>query len=52
MEVKNDALMARTMLRPLPSRRMTQSHALAFAVITGSLGIALLASKVSAALSQ
>lgn len=46
IEVKNDALMTRTMLRPLPSGRMTRSHALVFAIVTGIMGVGVLAYKV------
>lgn len=38
-EIKTDALMRRTMLRPLPAGRMTRMHALAFATVMGAGGI-------------
>ena len=45
-EIKNDGLMRRTMLRPLPTGRLSRAHALAFAGLTGISGIAILASQV------
>ncbi|XP_074269118.1 protoheme IX farnesyltransferase, mitochondrial [Silene latifolia] len=47
-EVKNDALMKRTMQRPLPSGRMTVSHAVSWASSMGILGTGLLACKANA----
>ncbi|KAH9621635.1 hypothetical protein KSS87_014781 [Heliosperma pusillum] len=47
-EVKNDALMKRTMQRPLPSGRMTVSHAVSWASSMGVLGTGLLACKANA----
>lgn len=46
-EVVNDSKMRRTAARPLPSGRMTRLHALAFALLAGSGGIALLADKTN-----
>lgn len=45
-EVKNDSLMKRTARRPLPTGKLSVSHALAFAGLMGVGGIALLASMV------
>jgi heme o synthase len=45
-EVKNDGLMQRTMLRPLPAGRLTSRHALAFAAVTGLVGTVLLGTQV------
>jgi hypothetical protein len=45
-EIKLDALMKRTMNRPLPSGRISRPHALVFAIFTGLGGTALLAAKV------
>lgn len=42
-EIRSDALMARTRLRPLPSGRIAVAHAACFAAATGLSGIALLA---------
>ncbi|KAK9664754.1 hypothetical protein RND81_14G065400 [Saponaria officinalis] len=47
-EVKNDALMKRTMQRPLPSGRMTILHAACWASSMGVAGTALLACKANA----
>ena len=41
-EVANDAVMKRTMRRPLPTGRVTARHALAFAGVAGAAGIAVL----------
>jgi hypothetical protein len=41
-EVRNDALMKRTHRRPLPSGALSCGHALAFALLTGVGGVALL----------
>ena len=46
-EVRNDSLMKRTARRPLPTGRLSVSHALAFAGLMGVGGVALLASTVS-----
>lgn len=45
-EIKNDGLMRRTMLRPLPAGRMSAAQALVFAAVTGIGGGALLATQV------
>ena len=45
-EVKNDSLMKRTARGPLPTGKLSVSHALAFAGLMGVGGIALLASTV------
>lgn len=42
-EIRNDGLMSRTRMRPLPSGRMTQAQAIAFACATGAAGITVLA---------
>ncbi|KAL1535842.1 Protoheme IX farnesyltransferase, mitochondrial [Salvia divinorum] len=42
-EVKNDAMMNRTNLRPLPSGRITRPHAVMWASSMGLAGTALLA---------
>jgi len=42
LEQKIDALMARTRGRPLPMGRLTSAEALAFAVVAGAAGLALL----------
>ncbi|KAL9237737.1 hypothetical protein vseg_012251 [Gypsophila vaccaria] len=47
-EVKNDALMKRTMQRPLPSGRMTVLHAACWASSMGVAGTALLACQANA----
>ncbi|KAK9065467.1 hypothetical protein SSX86_014866 [Deinandra increscens subsp. villosa] len=46
-EVKNDAMMNRTMRRPLPSGRLTIPHAVTWAFSAGLAGTALLASKAN-----
>ncbi|XP_023730746.1 protoheme IX farnesyltransferase, mitochondrial [Lactuca sativa] len=46
-EVKNDALMNRTMRRPLPSGRLTIPHAVTWATSVGLAGTALLASQAN-----
>lgn len=45
-EVPRDALMMRTQNRPLPQGRVTPRHALAFALVTGVGGVAILYWKV------
>lgn len=47
-EVVNDGRMRRTAARPLPSGRMSRPHALAFALLAGAGGVALLADKTNA----
>jgi heme o synthase len=42
-EIANDARMRRTATRPLPAGRMTRSHALVFALLTGGTGLWILA---------
>lgn len=42
MEVDRDARMSRTAQRPLPSGRLTQSEARAFAIASGTLGLGVL----------
>src|SRR3954470_17797120 len=42
LEQKIDALMARTRARPLPTGRLNSAEALAFAVVIGATGLALL----------
>lgn len=44
-EVKRDALMSRTMARPLPAGKISKLHALLFAVSTGLAGIGVLDAK-------
>ena len=46
-EKENDAKMKRTMLRPLPSGRITISHAATWASFMGLAGTAILASEVT-----
>ncbi|XP_044504815.1 protoheme IX farnesyltransferase, mitochondrial [Mangifera indica] len=46
-EIKNDALMKRTMRRPLPSGRISVPHAVAWASFVGVGGTALLACKAN-----
>lgn len=46
-EIANDARMKRTALRPLPAGRMSKPHAIAFALITGAGGVALLWEKTN-----
>ncbi|KAL8142141.1 hypothetical protein V2J09_015173 [Rumex salicifolius] len=46
-EVENDAKMKRTMLRPLPSGRITVPHAVTWATVAGASGTALLASQAN-----
>ena len=45
-EVANDGKMKRTMMRPLPLKRVTQLQALAFAAVMGIGGTVILAEKV------
>ena len=47
-EIRNDGLMRRTMLRPLPAGRLSAAQALVFAAVTGVGGGALLATQVCA----
>lgn len=47
-EVANDARMRRTANRPLPGGRMSRAHALAFALVAGAGGVALLLEKTNA----
>eukprot|EP00899_Mesostigma_viride_P021214 jgi/Mesvir1/29094/Mv18400-RA.1 len=47
IEVRQDALMKRTMRRPLPSGRMSRAHALAFAVAAGVAGVGVLSYKAN-----
>lgn len=49
-EIKKDALMSRTRLRPLPLGRITQLHALGFALVTGIGGVTLLSHYVQTVL--
>ena len=42
----NDALMERTKRRPLPLGRLSRGHALAFAGVLGTAGVAILAYQV------
>ncbi len=46
-EVKNDAKMTRTAIRPLPAGRMSKAHALAFALVTGATGVYVLLDRVN-----
>ncbi|CAA0376857.1 Protoheme IX farnesyltransferase [Arabidopsis thaliana] len=46
-EISNDSKMKRTMLRPLPSGRISVPHAVAWATIAGASGACLLASKTN-----
>lgn len=46
-EIRSDALMARTRLRPLPSGRLGLAHAALFAAATGAAGVGLLASETN-----
>lgn len=41
-EIRTDALMPRTRLRPLPTARLRPAHALAFAALTGVTGLSVL----------
>lgn len=43
VEVTQDARMRRTMLRPLPTRRITMAHALGFGVVVSGSGVVVLA---------
>jgi heme O synthase-like polyprenyltransferase len=45
-EIRNDGMMRRTMLRPLPAGRLSIGQALLFAAVTGVGGTALLATQV------
>lgn len=47
IEIGNDSKMGRTMKRPLPSKRISPPHALAFGVSSGALGSAMLATQVN-----
>lgn len=47
-EVQRDSLMMRTRNRPLPQGRVTPRHALAFALVTGVSGVAILYWKTNA----
>ena len=47
MEYRQDVLMERTRERPIPSRRLTRGHALAVALASATLGIAILATRVN-----
>ncbi|CAI5515205.1 unnamed protein product [Closterium sp. Naga37s-1] len=46
-EVANDALMKRTRGRPLPAGRMTRQHAIAWGLLTGASGLAILATQTN-----
>ncbi|GAB4818539.1 hypothetical protein N2152v2_005585 [Parachlorella kessleri] len=46
-EVVNDGRMKRTAARPLPTGRMSRSHAVAFALLAGAGGVALLLDKTN-----
>lgn len=46
-EVHQDSLMKRTCRRPLPLRRISRLHALGFAAVMGTAGVALLALKTN-----
>eukprot|EP01025_Chloroclados_australasicus_P023672 TRINITY_DN2395_c0_g1_i3.p1 TRINITY_DN2395_c0_g1~~TRINITY_DN2395_c0_g1_i3.p1 ORF type:complete len:414 (+),score=40.51 TRINITY_DN2395_c0_g1_i3:115-1356(+) len=46
-EIKRDAIMRRTMKRPLPSRRISPLHALLFAAVMGTGGLSILYSQVN-----
>lgn len=46
-EIKNDALMKRTALRPLPTGRLSRAHAIAFAVLAGGASILVLSEKTN-----
>lgn len=46
-EIRSDALMARTRLRPLPAARLRPAHAAVFAAATGVAGLALLATETN-----
>lgn len=45
-ESQKDAMMSRTRLRPLPLGRISKSHAMAFALISGLFGTTLLSQQV------
>lgn len=47
LEADSDVLMRRTQSRPLPAGELSMGHALAFGVVTGALGTALLALTVN-----
>jgi len=47
MEIRNDRMMKRTMMRPLPSGRVGPRHAAAFAALMGVGGVSLLAWKTN-----
>ena len=51
-EIRNDGLMRRTMLRPLPAGRMSAAQALLFAAVMGAGGTGLLAYQVRGAVSR
>lgn len=46
-EIANDARMTRTCIRPLPQKRMSRSHAMIFALVTGVTGVYVLLDKVN-----
>jgi len=46
-EVVNDSRMTRTAIRPLPTGRMSKTHAAVFALVTGMTGVYILKEKVN-----
>lgn len=46
-EIANDARMTRTCIRPLPQKRMSRTHAVIFALVTGVSGVYILLDKVN-----